>query len=160
MASRDFNPFDMFRQLEQEMRAPAGATMRGMMFQPGLDMYETADNLVVKLELAGVKPDRINIELSADGRFLTVVGERVEGAEDHRNRLRCYHLEIYYGRFERQIALPGNLQLDRDDIHANYREGFLLVTLPKLTAEPTEKRTIPVTGGEARDARPRRPRVR
>jgi HSP20 family protein len=108
-------------------------------------MYETAESLVVKLELSGVKPDRINIELSADDRHLTIAGERIEGIEDHRDRLRCYHLEIYYGQFVREIALPGNLRLDRDRIQASYREGFLLVTLPKLPGEPIEKRTIPVT---------------
>ena len=146
MASRDFNPFDMFRQLEQDMRTAVGSGMRGMMFHPGLDMYETSDSLVVKLELVGVRPDRINIELSADDRYLTIGGERLEGVEDHRDRIRCYHLEIYYGQFEREIGLPGNLRLDRERIHASYREGFLLVTLPKLIGEPTEKRTIPVTG--------------
>src|SRR2546423_7262476 len=107
MANRDFNPFDMFRQLEQDMRSTTGATMRGMMFHPGLDMYETAESLVVKMELAGVKPNRINIELSADDRYLTIQGERLEGHEDHRDRLRCYHLEIYYGTFQREVALPG-----------------------------------------------------
>ena len=39
MASRDFNPFDMFRQLEKDIRTTSGATLRGVMFQPGLDMY-------------------------------------------------------------------------------------------------------------------------
>ena len=145
MASRDFNPFDLFRQLDHDMRATSGTTMGSMMFHPSLDMYETADSLVVKLELSGVRPDRINIELSADDRHLTIAGERIEGAEDHRDRLRCYHLEIYYGQFVREIALPGNLRLDRDRIQASYRDGFLLVTLPKLPGEPIEKRTIPVT---------------
>src|SRR5437879_3364079 len=135
MASRDFNPFDMFRQLEHDIRTTRSAAMRGMMFHPGLDMYETPDSLVVKLELAGVRPDRISIELSADDRFLTIEGERLETQEDHRDRIRCYHLEIFYGKFEREIALPGNLRIDREDIRASYREDFLLVTLPKLSGE-------------------------
>jgi len=127
------------------MRTTSGAAMGGMMFHPSLDMYETADSLVVKLELSGVRPDRINIELSADDHVLTIAGEGIEGVEDHRDRLRCYHLEIYYGQFVREIALPGNLRLDREQIQASYRDGFLLVTLPKLPGEPIEKRTIPVT---------------
>ncbi len=145
MASRDFNPFDMFRQLEQEIRTTTGAAMRGMLFHPGLDMYETPENLVVKLEMAGVRPDRISIELSADDRYLTVEGERIETQEDHRDRTRCYHLEIFYGKFEREIALPGNLRIDREQIRASYREGFLLITMPKLSGETPEKRTIAVT---------------
>ncbi|HLJ55546.1 MAG TPA: Hsp20/alpha crystallin family protein [Chthonomonadaceae bacterium] len=145
MSSRDFNPFDMFRQLEQELRSSSGSAIRGMMFHPSVDMYETPDDLVVKLEVAGVRPDRINIELSADDRYLTVEGERAETQADHRDRVRCYHLEIYYGEFRREIALPGNLRIERDRIRASYRDGFLLITLPKRLGETAEKRTIPVT---------------
>src|SRR5476651_46036 len=130
MASRDFNPFEMFRQLEQDIRTTTDATIRGMIFHPGLDMYETAQSLVVKMEMAGVNPDRINVEISSDDRFLTIEGERPEGHEDHRDRLRCYNLEIYYGKFQRQISLPGNLKLDRERITASYRDGFLVITLP------------------------------
>jgi len=147
MASRDFDPFDMFRQIEHDMRSTAGVPMRGMIFHPGLDMYETADSLVVKMEMAGVKPDQINIELSADDRYLKVEGERLEAQEDHRDRLRCYHLEIYYGKFQREIQLPGNVRLNRDLIRAGYRDGFLVITLPKLAGEFPEKRTISITGG-------------
>lgn len=145
MASRDFNPFDLFRQLDQDLRTTSASGIARMMFHPSLDMYETADNLVVKLELPGIRADRINIELSADDRTLTVAGERIEGVEDHRDRLRCYHLEIYYGQFVREIALPGNLRLDRERVQAAYRDGFLLITLPKLGGETIEKRTIQVT---------------
>lgn len=145
MASRDFNPFDMFRQIEQDIRTTSGAAMRGIMFNPGLDMYETAHSLVVKIELAGVKPDKLNIELSSDDRTLTVEGERLEAHEDHRDRLRCYHLEIYYGKFQRDIPLPGGLRLDRENIQASYRDGFLVIKLPKLSGEITEKRTIKIT---------------
>ena len=145
MASQDFNPFDMFRQLEQEIRTSPGAAMREMMFHPGLDMYETDDSLVVKIELAGVKPDRINVELSADDAFLTVEGERQESQEDHQDRLRCYHLEIFYGKFRREIPIPGSIRLDREGIRAGYRDGFLLVTLPKREKATPEKRTITIT---------------
>ena len=145
MASRDFNPFDMFRQIEQDMRTTTGSAMRGIMFHPGLDMYETPHNLVVKMELAGVKPDRISVEISADDRFLNIEGERVEGHEDHRDRLRCYHLEIYYGTFQREIPLPANLKLNREQITASYRDGFLLIMLPKVDGNSPEKRSIPIT---------------
>ena len=147
MPSRDFNPFDMFRQLERDICNTTGDAMKSMMFHPGLDLYETSDNLVVKLELAGVRPDRLNIEISADDRVLSIEGERIEAQEDHRGRLRCYHLEIFYGEFKREIQLPGNLRVDREGIHASYRDGFLIVTLPKLSPETIEKRTIPVVGG-------------
>lgn len=144
MATRDFNPFDLFRQLEEELLTSTGRAMRVVMFHPRMDMYETAESLIIKMELAGVDPRRLNIELSADDRTLTVAGEREESQEDHRDRLRCCQLEIYYGKFEREILLPANLRLERDSIRAAYRDGFLVVTLPKRTAEVSEKRTIPV----------------
>ena len=144
MATSDFNPFDLFRQLEEELLTSTSRAMRVVMFHPRMDMYETAESLIIKMELAGVDAGRLNIELSADDRTLTVAGAREESQEDHHDRLRCCQLEIYYGKFEREILLPSNVRLDREHIRAGYRDGFLVITLPKRDPEVSEKRTITV----------------
>ena len=145
MGSRDFNPLDLIRQIEQDFRRSAEGAMRIVQFQPHLDMYETAENLVIKMELAGVRPEKINITLSSDDRILTISGERYEPHQEHRDRLCCYHLEIYYGAFERDIPLPGNARFDRDNIKAKYRDGLLRISLPKRSPSPTDKHTIAIT---------------
>jgi HSP20 family protein len=149
MAIRYLNPADIFRQMEMEMFRQNDPSIGAVFFQPCVDMYETDQALVIKMELAGVRPSKLQIELSADDRLLTISGERIEGSEEHRDRIRCHHLEIYFGEFQREISLPNSVPFDRDDISAKYRDGFLVVSLPKREAKTTEKRTIEITG-EAR----------
>jgi len=149
---------DILRQMELEMQrlsddallsvfGPLGATER--FWQPPVDLCETEDALVVKAELAGVHPDRINVSLSADDRMLVISGIRAEDEEERRARVRCYQLEIYYGPFERHVALPPDIPVDRDNISATYRNGVLTVRLPKRVREeiPTTRR-IPIIEGE------------
>jgi HSP20 family protein len=140
MAKYDFDPLKAFLQLESDLRLRAAAVPRTLQFLPSLDMYETASALVIKMELAGVQPERLTITLSAEDRVLTVAGERREAKEEHEDRIRCYSLEIYFGKFEREIALPNDMRFDREHITANYRDGFLVITLPKRA----EKRTIEI----------------
>ncbi len=145
MASRDFNPLDLIMQMETDIRRSADDAMRAVRFQPCADMYETHQALVIKLELAGVRPDRLNITLSADDRVLSLSGDRSETEEERGDRIRYYHLEVYFGAFERKIVLPGNLRLDRDHIKAKYRDGFLVISIPKRLDPLPEKRVIEIT---------------
>ena len=83
--------------------------------------------------------------LSPDDRVLSVSGDRNEEDADRRDRVRCYQLEIYFGQFERQVVLPGDIRIDRDAISASCKDGFLVVTLPKRTDRSTGSRTIPIS---------------
>jgi HSP20 family protein len=95
---------------------------------PAVDVYETATALVVRLDLAGVEPERT--EVNAEPYLLTVRGMRRERYAAETQEERAYHtLEIPYGRFERGIRLPAGL--DTDAAQANYRDGLLEITLPK-----------------------------
>lgn len=140
MSRQNYDPLQMFRQLEADLRLGASRAAQAIDFQPGLDMYETANALVVKLELAGVDPSRLDITLSGDDRMLSVRGERRESDPENEGRIRCYHLEIFFGGFQREIALPPEMRFDRDAIAANYRDGFLVISLPKRNS----KRSIDV----------------
>jgi HSP20 family protein len=141
---------DMLDQLEQEMRRISddmllqmfrlpGAT--GEVWTPRVDVYETKEKLVVKVCAAGVKPGQIDVQLSADNRFLTIRGVRTEGNFERRGLVRYYQLEVYYGPFERIIGLPEEVKFDRDRMNATYKDGFLIITLPK---KEDEIRTVPV----------------
>jgi len=89
------------------------------------------------------------VALSPDDRVLTVSGTRTEGHADREGRLRCHQLEIYFGPFERSVGLPG-VPVNRDAITASYRDGFLLVTLPKRQMPPRpQKRMIPINNDHA-----------
>ncbi len=144
MARREYNPLDVFLLLDSDIgRMPVNA-QRAVQFQPAIDMYETAAALVVEMELAGIVPERLSITLSADDRILSVTGERREPQAEQRERTRCYHLEIFFGQFERQIVLPSTVAFDRDNITAHYRDGFLIIALPKRAEPRHEKRVIEI----------------
>jgi len=155
MAYKDYR--DIIRQMEQEMQqltdeafrgffeVPMGGT--GSFWQPPIDVHETHDQLLVKMELAGAKADDLQVSLSPDDRILTISGVRGEDQADRAGRVRCHQLEIYVGPFERSIALP-ETPLLRDKIAATYKDGFLRITLPKKVMPPKpQRRIIPITSG-------------
>lgn len=154
MSNREHRDMDLLRQMESEMQRLADEALRGFFsdipapnrfWQPRVDMHETPDAVLVKMEIAGMKAERFRVWLSNDDRILTVSGERTESGEERVERVRCYQLEIYFGPFERQIVLPGDARVDRDGIVASYRDGILVVTLPKRVGATLEARSVPVT---------------
>jgi HSP20 family protein len=147
MAGRDshYIPLNLLFCVVSEMQRQSGNGLASVLFQPSLDMFETADSLVLKVEAAGIQPNQIHVTLSADDSTITVGGERLEPLGDHHDRQRSYHLEIYYGAFEREISLPPNVKIDRDRVTAKFRDGFLIVTLPKKARQAPEKRTIEIS---------------
>ena len=146
---------DLIRQMEREMRRLqqeafgsiiTGASSPGRLWQPNVDICETEECLWVRVEVAGLDLSRTKLTLAPDNRVLTVSGERPEPESSCEGRRRCYQLEVFFGRFQRDILLP-DVPLDRDAVNASYQDGFLIVTLPKLTDEDEEPTTIPVTSG-------------
>lgn len=104
-------------------------TQSSLVWTPAMDMYETAEALVIVLDLAGV--DAEQTEVHAEPHLLLVRGVRRERRSPERpDEARSYHaLEIPYGRFERSVRLPPGL--DTSEARANYHEGLLEITLPK-----------------------------
>ncbi len=90
------------------------------------DVLENPDEVVVKMEVPGLEPGNIDIQVIND--HLVIRGEKQVQRESRDGR---YHmLECAYGAFERAIPLPAAV----DDARANaqYRNGILRVTLPKV----------------------------
>ncbi len=92
--------------------------------------------------VAGLEPGNMELTLSGDNRFLTLRGVRSEQDDDKPVRIRYHQLEVYYGPFERVIALPADASLDRDKLTAVYKEGFLKITLPKQQRLGARKITV------------------
>jgi len=92
---------------------------------PALDMHEDKDNIVVRAELPGMKKEDINISLH-DGS-LSISGER--RSEEKTENAEVYRAERFVGRFQRTIALPAPIAVDK--VKAQYKDGILTITLPK-----------------------------
>ncbi len=94
-------------------------------WQPRVDMCETPEAIIVEVDLPGVRREDVHIEIKGD--ILHIAGERHTTSE--RQERNYYRVERTYGRFERQLRLPGSVA--REAIQAEFDAGILTITLPK-----------------------------
>jgi len=97
------------------------------------DVYEEKGNIVAKLNLPGMDPEKIDI--SVDGENLRISGSREEEKETKDKNY--YSKEIRRGSFERTITLPAPVKAE--GVEAEYKDGVLTVTLPRKETEPAKK---------------------
>ena len=132
---------ELVRQSQQQafMHRPSG-------WRPPADIHETPDAITVKIELAGMREEDIDVTLYRDA--LVVSGERRDDHE-HDDTI-CYHeAQIRYGPFRVEIFIPA--EIERNQIDAHYDDGFLKILLPK--AAPTEPKQSQIPGGSAEQQR-------
>ena len=117
-------------------RPMAGAPATGRPWLPSVDMCETKDDLVLRVELPGVREKDVAVSITGD--LLTIKGER--RWDDESKDQKFLHVERVYGQFERLIQLPMAVQADK--VKAAYRDGVLEIKLPK--AEELKPREIKI----------------
>jgi HSP20 family protein len=115
--------------------ARAGQLFTG--WSPALDLYQSNDNVIAVFELPGMRKE--DIEISLHDGALTISGERKR--ESSSNGEQAERTERYIGTFRRSIALP--TRVDASKVSATYRDGILIVTLPK--AEEVKPKQIQVS---------------
>lgn len=126
----------LLNQLANWRKAPAA----NRLWRPYTDVWETDSEVVVTVELAGVKP--ADVSLTLNNGILTVRGERRplpmgDGA--------CFrNMEISMGRFERLLHLPDTI--DPEKIKAAYKEGLLEIRIAKSPSRKSDAREIEITG--------------
>lgn len=131
-----FDPFSIFGDLERFVdRSPAGRA-----WAPRLDVFERDKDLVVRVDIAGVAPE--DIDITIEGRTLTVTGSR---SVDESVEERGYHRrEILTGEFKRTLLLPGGV--DAEAISANADQGMLEIVVPLKPEVLPRKVKIDVVG--------------
>ena len=103
---------------------------------PNTDVYETPEGLVVKMEIAGIEKE--DLEITLNDRLLLVRGHRKDPCRQKRCSFR--QMEIDYGPFERRIVIPRSV--DGSRVRAQFQNGFLQIELPK--SQQTEHTTFTV----------------
>ncbi|HIE09164.1 MAG TPA: Hsp20/alpha crystallin family protein [Armatimonadetes bacterium] len=98
---------------------------------PPVDVIETEEGFVVRAEIAGMRPNEM--EVTFEEGMLVIRGKREVEAPPG---ARFHQVEISHGRFERRIPIPG--EVDVEGIKARYREGFLVVELPRPARKERE----------------------
>lgn len=106
--------------------------------QLAVDVYETADKLVVKARTAGISKSDLDVSISDS--ILTISGVLSGGEDEHTTR---WHIqECYWGEFSRAIALPVAVKEDENSVKAELKDGVLTITFEKEKVEAAKR--IPV----------------
>ena len=98
-----------------------------------VDVYQTADSIVIKSMIAGVRPEDLDISITRD--MVTIHGKREE--ERIANDEDFFARELYWGSFSRTISLPE--EIDVDEAEAIEKHGLLILKLPKLDRKKQSK---------------------
>lgn len=101
--------------------------------QLAVDVYETADKLIIKARTAGI--ERKDLDVSISDNILTISGV-LSGSED--DKVTQWHIqECYWGEFSRTIALP--VQVKEDGVEAVLKDGVLTVSFEKEKTEAPKR---------------------
>ena len=95
----------------------------GRLWNPAADVYRVADGWVVKVDLAGICSEELEIELRDS--ILTIRGCRKD--THYREGFVYQQMEITYSRFEKSIKFPG--PIEGASIGRDYRDGFLIINV-------------------------------
>ena len=106
--------------------------------QLAVDVYETADQLVVKARTAGISKSDLDVSISDN--ILTISGV-LSGGEDEQTT-RWHIQECYWGEFSRTIALPVQVREDETSVEAELKDGVLTITFEKEKSEAPKKINI------------------
>jgi HSP20 family protein len=113
------------REVREETLSPEG--------QLTIDVYQTANDIVVESAIAGVRPEDIDIDVTNDS--VSIRGERHRDQEVSDEDY--FYQECYWGRFSRSVILPQ--EIDPDSASVSFRNGILTVRLPKMNRKKSKK---------------------
>lgn len=110
----------------------------GSLRSPRVDVYEDNGNVVAKIEVPGVDPKNVKIEVKDN--VLTIEAKKEEEKEEKGKGY--YRKEISSGYYKRAIPLP--VDVIEEKAEARYEEGILKVIIPKAKAQKEEKKAIKI----------------
>jgi HSP20 family protein len=108
----------------QDWMVPGGGD-----WSPRVDISETDNHFRITAEIPGISRDDIKINIEEG--VLTIRGERKDEKEEKGRKF--HRVERYYGAFSRSFTLPQNV--DESHIEANFKDGLLMLQIPKKTAD-------------------------
>ncbi|HEY5670481.1 MAG TPA: Hsp20/alpha crystallin family protein [Anaerolineales bacterium] len=127
-------------QLQREMNRLFDSSSRGRVVSapsyPAINIWTNDEGMLISAEMPAVHPENINIDVNADA--LSISGDR---KSDEVAKEAIFHRrERSYGSFSRTIQLP--FMVDTNKVEANFRNGVLMISLPRAEADKPKKITI------------------
>ena len=119
--------FSTMTETRREVRHTISWHVRSTTWSPPTDLYETETNCVIKVEVAGMRDE--DFEVAFENNILMIRGYRPD-----LNEKRAYHqMEIRFGRFEIAVEIPAVVDIEK--AVAEYKDGFLVIMLPKVSSK-------------------------
>jgi HSP20 family protein len=103
-----------------------------------VDVYQTANEIVVESAIAGVDPADIDVTVTTDSISIRGSRKREKNVRDED----YLYQECYWGKFGRSIILPQ--EVDPEGAEVKFKNGILTVTLPKANKKKTHKLKVRV----------------
>jgi len=125
--ARPTHGHDFFRNVLEDfynLRRSLGSR-HGDVWQPATDIYETEEDIVIKMSIPGIKTSQVAVEVN--GNAVTICG--VRKGPDPGSVQKYHQLEIRNGYFERRLVI--HIPFDPDGMHAEYQDGFAYIYIPK-----------------------------
>ncbi|MBS1701153.1 MAG: Hsp20/alpha crystallin family protein [Armatimonadetes bacterium] len=117
--------------------APQVNTQSNLLSIP-LDVIEDEGKVTIKAAVTGINPEEL--EITIENNVLTIKGEHK--TEEVSENAKVFRRENTYGSFSRSIRLSP--QLNQDAVSANFKNGFVTITIPKVEEEKPKALRIPV----------------
>lgn len=148
MAIVRWQPFQEMGEIQRQMNRLFDDVMTptersngiGALFSPAAELEENDDTYHLKLEVPGMEPGDINVDVTAEA--VAITGERK--SEQKSEEKGMTRTEFRYGKFQRVIPLPG--RIDHQNVSADYKNGVLNLVLPK--AEDEKNKVVRVNIGQ------------
>lgn len=129
------------QRLSEELNRSRPGIASGHAWEPRIDLIEEERRFLIKAEIAGVSGDDISLLYIPDRHSILIRGRRPEQDYSDGSRTGIHQLEIFYGDFQREVRLP-DASVDASGIRATYRNGFLIIMVPKRDRVVSRKVTI------------------
>lgn len=104
----------------------------GYAFVPAVELQETPEAINLKLEVPGLEAKDLDVQVTAES--VVVSGERKSETQTEEKGM--FRSEFQYGKFQRLIPMPA--RIDNQNVKAEYKDGVLTLTLPKVQDEKTK----------------------
>ncbi len=132
MLMRSWQPFAEIETIRQQLdkafdQLAATRDNSEATWMPAVEFVDAGDNFVLKAQLPGIDPKDVDIQVTREA--ISISGERrYENTDEKSGYVRS---EFRYGKFHRVLTLPAHIQ--NDSVQAEYKDGILMLTLPKVT---------------------------
>jgi len=123
---------EMQRRMGRMLRCislPSAASLRSGIWLPAVDVYESDNEVIIYVDVAGVDVDKLNVMVERNN--VTVCGRRV--LPDRENIRSIHQLEIEYGYFERTVSTPVPVEIS--SVSSICRNGILEIRMPMEKAK-------------------------